>query len=236
MPRVRIVFVVFTAALATLYVLLRTFVFTYPRLDLQKVDFDGGTVRQDSEPVVKIPIRNAGRSSLSLYGMKTSCGCTEHTIVKNPIPPGENSEISLKFNLKGTPPGKVNYSLWFKTDDPKYQSAAVKVSFDIVGAWHLIPDKLHIYAKRGEKVERTVLLVNQLGTSDEISSIDSSSDLISAERKEVSIYSNINTVVHKVSVQGDLNFPGPEEEGVVRFSLTDPENREIELKVFLHPE
>lgn len=45
-------------------------------------------------------IKNTGDIPLTIYNVKTSCGCTNAKWSKRPIKPGKSSEISIEFSDK----------------------------------------------------------------------------------------------------------------------------------------
>ena len=68
---------------------------------------DGGTVwdfktiQQGDEPEHTFTFKNTGSEPMIISNAKGSCGCTVPSWPKEPIAPGDEGEINVKFNSKG---------------------------------------------------------------------------------------------------------------------------------------
>jgi hypothetical protein len=60
-----------------------------------------GTIQQGDSPEFSFTFKNTGNEPMIISNAKGSCGCTVPQWPKDPIPPGENGEIAVKFNSKG---------------------------------------------------------------------------------------------------------------------------------------
>ena len=63
--------------------------------------WDFGTIQQGDTPEFTFTFRNTGNEPMIISNAKGSCGCTVPEWPKEPIPPGETGEISVKFVSKG---------------------------------------------------------------------------------------------------------------------------------------
>lgn len=64
---------------------------------------DFGTVNEGDIVRHKYKFINTGRIPLIISEAKSTCGCTVPDWPKEAIPPGESSEISVRFDTKGKP-------------------------------------------------------------------------------------------------------------------------------------
>lgn len=56
-----------------------------------------GKIQQNSEPLRKVKFKNTGTEPLVILNARGSCGCTVPTPPKDPILPGQTSEIEVRY-------------------------------------------------------------------------------------------------------------------------------------------
>ena len=78
-----------------------------PRITFEEDSFDFGDIKQGDKVEHVFTFENTGTSPLILTNVQTTCGCTVPKWPRNPIPPGEKAEITVKFNSAGKS-GKVH--------------------------------------------------------------------------------------------------------------------------------
>jgi hypothetical protein len=71
-----------------------------PVMTFESEVVDYGTIEQDSEPYRFFKFTNDGDEPLVIKNAKGSCGCTVPTYPKEPILPGESSEIKVRYDTK----------------------------------------------------------------------------------------------------------------------------------------
>jgi len=83
-------------------------------LDSDMVDY--GTIDQGSEPLRLAKFKNTGTEPLIISGAKGSCGCTVPNWPKEPIMPGETSQIEIRYDTKRV--GAINKTVTVESNDP----------------------------------------------------------------------------------------------------------------------
>lgn len=66
-----------------------------------ETEFDFGTVTEGEVVAHTFTFTNEGKIPLVISSARSTCGCTVPEWPKEPIPPGESGEISVKFNTAG---------------------------------------------------------------------------------------------------------------------------------------
>lgn len=61
---------------------------------------DYGTIAQNSDGLRVFKFTNTGNAPLVITDVKTSCGCTVPTYSKEPILPGQEGSLDIKYNTK----------------------------------------------------------------------------------------------------------------------------------------
>ena len=74
---------------------------TGPRIDFQDSVYYFGEATIGDKITKTFPFINTGTEPLILLDVKTSCGCTAPNWSKDPVLPGEQSEIKVVFNTAG---------------------------------------------------------------------------------------------------------------------------------------
>ena len=72
-----------------------------PKIQLEEDNFDFGDILQGASVTHYFMIKNIGRDDLLISSVKGSCGCTVSEWPKDPILPGEKSNIKVTFNSTG---------------------------------------------------------------------------------------------------------------------------------------
>ena len=78
---------------------------------------DYGTIEQHGEPLRVVKFKNTGTEPLIIKNAKGSCGCTVPTWPKEPILPGEESQIEIRYATNRL--GKINKKVTITTNEDK---------------------------------------------------------------------------------------------------------------------
>ncbi len=73
----------------------------YPVLTFTESEFDFGTIDQGTKVEHVFKFTNTGDAPLVIVDAKSSCGCTVPTYPKEPVAPGAEAELLVKFNGSG---------------------------------------------------------------------------------------------------------------------------------------
>ena len=73
----------------------------FPVMSFEEESFDFGTINEGDIVDHTFKFTNTGDAPLVISSAKGSCGCTVPSPPKEPIAPGESSEIQVKFNSRG---------------------------------------------------------------------------------------------------------------------------------------
>ena len=84
-------------------------------IEFDKVEYDFGEVIEGDVIEGAFNITNKGKVDLIITSAKASCGCTVPSWPKEPIKPGESSELTFSFNSKGRT-GKQSKSITIKAN------------------------------------------------------------------------------------------------------------------------
>ena len=68
-----------------------------PTMVFDKTEIDYGTIQQNSDPLRKFKFKNTGAEPLVIKSAQGSCGCTVPSYKKEPIMPGESSDIEVRY-------------------------------------------------------------------------------------------------------------------------------------------
>ena len=71
-----------------------------PVMTFEKTEVDYGTIEQNSDPYRTFAFTNTGDAPLVIKSARGSCGCTVPEYSKEPIMPGEKSEIKVRYDTK----------------------------------------------------------------------------------------------------------------------------------------
>ena len=75
-----------------------------PVMTFEKTDIDYGTIAQGADPLRKFKFKNTGTEPLVIKNARGSCGCTVPAYKKEPVMPGETSEIEVRYDTQRVGP------------------------------------------------------------------------------------------------------------------------------------
>ena len=74
-----------------------------PVMTFTEKEFDFGTINEGEKVEHVFTFTNTGKADLVIVDAKGSCGCTVPVFKKEPIKPGETSEMKVTFDSTGKP-------------------------------------------------------------------------------------------------------------------------------------
>ena len=74
-----------------------------PVMTFTEKEFDFGTIKEGDKVEHVFTFTNTGKADLIITDAKGSCGCTVPVFKKDPIKPGETSEMKVSFDSGGKP-------------------------------------------------------------------------------------------------------------------------------------
>jgi len=74
-----------------------------PKLQFEKTEHDFGVIQEGDIVETVFVFKNSGKSELIISSAKGNCGCTVPEWPKQPIMPGEEGRIKVKFNSDRKP-------------------------------------------------------------------------------------------------------------------------------------
>ncbi len=86
-----------------------------PQMEFKDTTIDYGTVEQGSDPYREFDFTNIGNAPLVITAAKGSCGCTVPDWPKEPIMPGEESKIRVRYDTKRV--GKFTKTITLTTNE-----------------------------------------------------------------------------------------------------------------------
>ena len=86
-----------------------------PEMSLESTTVDYGTIEKNSDPLRKVSFTNTGTEPLIIKHAKGSCGCTVPKWPKEPIMPGESSEIEVRYSTNRV--GPINKTVRVTTNE-----------------------------------------------------------------------------------------------------------------------
>ncbi len=71
-----------------------------PVMTFEKTQIEYGTIAQGADPLRKFSFKNTGTEPLVIKNARGSCGCTVPAYKKEPVSPGETSEIEVRYDTQ----------------------------------------------------------------------------------------------------------------------------------------
>lgn len=115
-------------------------------MSLESDVVDYGTIDQGSEPLRVAKFKNTGTEPLIISGAKGSCGCTVPNWPKEPIMPGETSQIEIRYDTKRV--GAINKTVTVTSNDASGNKVIRVIgTINAVAQEEGVPEKETIFEK-----------------------------------------------------------------------------------------
>jgi hypothetical protein len=89
-----------------------------PYIVLTELSYDFGNIPPDNPVEHIFTIKNTGTGDLIIQSVISSCSCTSTMLSRNPIPPGQEGQISAIFDPKNYAGQQVTRSIQILSNDP----------------------------------------------------------------------------------------------------------------------
>jgi hypothetical protein len=103
-----------------------SFLQAQPKLSLDKLDIDFGSVYAGTKKQGHVQLQNIGNDTLRIISIEPSCGCTTIKRPKDFLPPGASDVVEIEFNSSGYHAGKAEKYVRIMTNDPASPNVSVK--------------------------------------------------------------------------------------------------------------
>ncbi len=115
--------------------------FAQPKAQFELKKLDYGTIDKGSEPLRIFKFKNVGTEPLIIKNAKGSCGCTVPKSPKDPIMPGEEANLEVRYDTKRV--GKFTKTVTLTTNDPTNPKTVLTIHGEVkpVKAKKTLPQK-----------------------------------------------------------------------------------------------
>lgn len=99
------------------------------KMDFKTDTIDYGTIEKSADGLRTFEFTNNGDAPLIISDVKSTCGCTVPQWTKEPIMPGQNGEIQVKYDTKRVGPIRKTITVISNSETP---TMALKIKGTIV--------------------------------------------------------------------------------------------------------
>tara|TARA_S200000501_G_C20533995_1_gene616988 strand:+ start:232 stop:618 length:387 start_codon:yes stop_codon:yes gene_type:complete len=99
---------------------------TLPQIEFESTTIDYGIIENGSEGERVFTFKNVGTADLIITNVKSTCGCTIPKKPNNPIPPGESSEIIVRYDTKRVGPFRKTITVSTNQKESPYIALKLK--------------------------------------------------------------------------------------------------------------
>jgi hypothetical protein len=101
-----------------------------PRLTLSQDSWDFGAVWHPQGATLTLIVKNEGDAPLEISDVRTTCGCTLVETGRKSVPPGETTDIKVRYNSEGKQ-GHVESKVIISSNDPQRPTVEMKISGEV---------------------------------------------------------------------------------------------------------
>lgn len=101
------------------------------KIKFDTTEHDFGKLKQGETGTCEFKFTNTGKSTLVIYTLKTSCGCTATTLGNDKLAPGDSSIINVSYLTKFKN-GRDQTSVTVYTNDPDNETVILTIKANVV--------------------------------------------------------------------------------------------------------
>ncbi len=90
----------------------------HAKIEFKSETIDYGNIAKGSDGIRVFEFTNTGDAPLIISNVKSSCGCTVPEKPKDPIAPGANGEIKVKYDTKRVGPIRKTVTVYSNATEP----------------------------------------------------------------------------------------------------------------------
>jgi hypothetical protein len=201
-----------------------------PKLEIDSMTVDLGTIYSGAIKTGTITLRNIGNKPLKILHVQPSCGCTTVRQPKSELQPNESDEVEVSFNST-LYRGPVEKYVNIETNDPLSQYVAVKLVADVREELAPTSSSYSIWLGNvpvGKKIEQSLTFTNHSRRTLTIKGIKSTSAKITAEAEQKKVGPSDTLTVKLTAIPDKVGY----DNGGLTI-LTDSKNQpSVELKIY----
>lgn len=194
-------------------------------------DFEFGPYTIGSDVTIRIPIQNAGLLPLHIGGIHSGCACIEHSLGKDTLYAGQETQLDLRYASRSKAPGLRREVLIIDSNDPGNPKAVIRLKIQLAGGWRPLPNELLVLASAGATASKSVFILDDNDAEEKPLSIKSNSDYVSAKLGRAQGFEETGKCLYEVDVRCDASFPGHEHLALLQFVVSDGKMPVAELPV-----
>ena len=197
-----------------------------PKIEASESQYSFGSVYQGTVVKHVFTLRNAGKDTLQIENVRSSCGCTVAMVDKKNVAPGESTLVEASFNSDRFA-GHVSKDIYVQSNDPAQPVTKLSLTGEVKVDLSISPGTIYFSGlKEGAQVTRKLALINTSENTISIHEISSTVPdlrfelpklkLKPGERTELSLI--VDKVTRDTRLTGNLtiHISGPQKEVNVR--------------------
>lgn len=98
-----------------------------PRLTLSQDSWNFGEIWHPQAASLTLIVKNEGTTQLEIGDVRTTCGCTLAETGRKSVPPGETTEVKVRYNSEGKQ-GHVESKVIIESNDPQRPTVEMNIS------------------------------------------------------------------------------------------------------------
>ena len=99
------------------------------KMEFKSEVIDYGTIEKGADGIRVFEFTNTGTAPLVISDVTSSCGCTIPEKPENPVAPGENGKIKVKYNTNIVGPIRKTITVYSNADVP---AKSIKIKGEVV--------------------------------------------------------------------------------------------------------
>jgi len=181
-----------------------------PVMEVSELKHDFGTIEPDQVLEHAFPIKNVGDATLTIDGLRSSCGCVKLEMSSLEIPPEGSADLVAELNPQHYGGPSPNISAYVYTNDPEREITVFYVTAQITPEFVMEPEKLDFgTVAKGTETSQRFRLRQTWREPVKIASLDTSPEGVGAFYTEVTGSEEVEAASPKAEYEVEVRL-GPD--------------------------
>jgi hypothetical protein len=205
-------------------------VFAQPKLSIDNMTIDLGTLYNGASKTGTITLKNIGDQPLKILRVQPSCGCTTVRQPKSELQPNESDVVEVSFNA-ALYHGPIEKYLNIETNDPLSQYVAIKLIAEVKEELSPVSGSYSVWLGStlvGQKSEQRLAFVNRTERVITIRKVTTTAQNLTAtaDRMKVGPSDTLGVLVMTIPEKAGYNT------GNVSIQTDSKNQPDVELKIY----
>ncbi len=192
-----------------------------PAIKIEASEHDFGKIGPDSRNSCKFQFSNAGKATLKIAHIDSTCGCTVPELAKREYAPGESGTVDVSFHAPSVA-GPTSKQLYILSNDPVVPRAELVIKAVVELKIKFEPQRLNLLLNKENAALEPIKITSLDGKPFAITSFTATNNAITAQFDP-----KAQAAEQLIQLKAQTDALKAMTEGIIQIGLSHPENPQV---------